>query len=389
MLYPMPSFPRLSRTLRSTIRRSGWIARAVLVVALLGEIAPAPPYVRLDPPQTVLTQHPVVCAHTRLTDEVEEWKIQRTLQLVREMGAATIVEFFPWPYVEYDEGRYDWAHADRIMRHAENQGLTVIARLGLVPAWARPPDVEKVTTLTYLPAEHFEAFATYAAAFAARYANTVGGIVVWNEPNLSIEWGGRRVDPEAYTELLRVTYNAIHEAIPDMIVLGAALAPTVEAEDSAAGMNDIRFLERMYDAGAAQYFDVLAVHTYGFTHQPEAAPDPAMINFRRIELLRAVMERYGDGDKPITITESGWSDDPRWTYAVRPGQRIAYTLAAFKMVETWPWAEHLCIWTFRQPADRRNRRDAYYALVSSDFTIKPVYTAIQAYARGWENPYRP
>ena len=44
---------------------------------------------------------------------------------------------------------------------------------------------------------------------------------------------------------------------------------------------------------------------------------------------------------------------------------------------------------FRQPLDRQNRRDAYYALVSSDFYHKPIYEAIKAYARGWKNPYTP
>jgi hypothetical protein len=51
--------------------------------------------------------------------------------------------------------------------------------------------------------------------------------------------------------------------------------------------------------------------------------------------------------------------------------------------------EQLCIWNFRQPVDHHNRRDTYYALVSSDFYAKPIYEAIQAYARGWENPYLP
>ncbi len=46
---------------------------------------------------------------------------------------------FPWPYVERERGEFNWEHPDRILRHAENQGLTVIARLGYVPEWARPP----------------------------------------------------------------------------------------------------------------------------------------------------------------------------------------------------------------------------------------------------------
>jgi hypothetical protein len=372
---------------------AGWILRLALVVVCVRDLAPAPPRVHLDPPQTVETEHPVVCVHTRLTDEVEEWKIQRTLQMVREMGARTIVEFFPWPYVERQRGAYKWDQADRIMRHAANQGLTVIARLGLTPDWARPPVQEKVTTLSYLEEEYFGAFAAFVGAFVDRYSthyrDHLGGVIVWNEPNLSLEWGGRAPDPEAYTELLRQSYAAAHAANPDIIVLGGALAPTTESADSSAGMNEIDFLDRMYTAGAADTFDVLAVHTYGFTNPPQADPDPDTINFRRIELLREVMIAYGDGDTPMTITESGWSDDPRWTNAVRPGQRITYTLEAFEMVEAWPWVENLCIWIFRQPADHRNRRDMYYALVSSDFYAKPIYEAIQAYARGEENPYQP
>jgi hypothetical protein len=324
----------------AAFQRLNLVFRLCLVVLVLRDLTPASPQVTLDPPQTVDTNHPVVCTHTRLTDEVEEWKIQRNMRLVREMGAATIVEFFPWPYVEYERGEYDWTHPDRIMRHAQNQGISVIARLGLVPTWARPPVNEKVTTLTYLEEDYFDEFAEFVGAFADRYGSSqLAGIIIWNEPNLSFEWGGRLVNPEAYTELLRLSYEAAHAAVTDIIILGGALAPTVEPEGSASGLNDIRFLERMYAAGAGEYFDALAAHAYGFRNPPQADPDPDTINFRRIELLREIMERFGDGDKPVYITESGWNDDPRWANAVRPGQRIAYTLAALEMVEDWPWAE--------------------------------------------------
>ncbi len=376
------------QTILTSLRRPiALIARLLVLGVVLRALAPAPVRVTLDPPQVVETQHPVVCVHTRFTDEVDEWKIQRTLQLVREMGASTIVEYFPWPYVEAQRGTYDWSHPDRIMEHAANQGIRVIARLGLAPVWTRPPVEEKVTTLTYLTEDYYDEFAAFAGAFAGRYQDDLLGVIVWNEPNLSFEWGGRPVDPESYTELLRLSSDAIHAAAPGVLALGGALAPTIEPEDSGSGMSDLRFLERMYEAGAAGTFDALAVHTYGFTLPPDDPPDPGTINFRRVELIREIMARYGDADSPIYITESGWSDDPRWTNAVRPGQRIAYTQTAFEMAENWPWAERLCLWIFRQPNDLMNRRDAYFSLVSSDFYLKPVYEAIQAYAHGWPNPY--
>jgi polysaccharide biosynthesis protein PslG len=370
------------------LRGVSLIARLAVIWMLLRGLTPAAPRVTLGPRQTVETLHPAVCVHTRLTDEVEEWKIQRNMTMVREMGASTVVEFFPWDYAEHDRGTYDWLRFDRIMRHAQNQGLTVIARLGRVPEWARPPVQEKVTTFNYLPDNEFDRFAAFVEAFVERYRGQVGAIIIWNEPNLSFEWGGRDVDPAAYAELLRVTYAAAHQANPDIIVMGGALAPTNEPEGSSS-MNDIRFLERLYEAGAAPYFDALAAHTYGFKNPPQDDPAPDVINFRRVELLREVMIRYGDGNKPVYITESGWSDDPRWANAVRPGQRITYTLDAFTLVESWPWAKTLCLWDFRQPVDRHNRRDAYYALVTSDFVRKPIYDAVQAYARGWPNPYLP
>ena len=81
--------------------------------------------------------------HTRLTDEGATWKIQRNLQLVREMGAPWIVEFFPWAYIEYGKNAFDWWHTDQVIDQARAQGLKVIARLGLVPAWARPDPLEQ------------------------------------------------------------------------------------------------------------------------------------------------------------------------------------------------------------------------------------------------------
>ena len=231
------------------------------MVSQLGAIGPRSP---LGPPQTVITTHPQVCVHTRLIDEVWEWKIQRTLQLVREMGANTIVEFFPWAYVEGTEDFYDWTPFDRIIRHAENQGLKVIARMGLVPTWARPRD----STLNTLPSDAYDDFAEFIADFSARYANTVQLIIIWNEPNLAFEWGFNAIDPTSYARLLKAVYEPVHTANPDVMILAAGLAPTLEPANSPNGLNDLLFLEALYAAGAAPYFDALAVHTYGFTMPP-------------------------------------------------------------------------------------------------------------------------
>ncbi len=364
---------------------------AALVLAallILSRREPATDYLPAER-LSVETEKPQVCVHTLLENEVEEQAILRSLELARELGASTIVQFFPWAYVEREPGRYSWSLADRIVRHAQMQGLRVIARLGLVPDWARD---RKTKALNHLTEDLFPAFAAYAAAFAERYAGPVDHLIVWNEPNLSFEWGYQPADPARYVRLLEASYGPIKRANPQAKVLAGALAPTLEPRGSAAGLNELDFLQEMYDLGASEFFDALAIHSYGFREPPEAEPAPDQLNFRRSELQRAIMLAAGDGHKRVYITESGWNDHPRWTQAVRPSQRANYTLRAFEYVERhWDWLEHLCVWALRYPADVYSYPDNF-TLVSADFAPKPIYYALQDYARGWarsETPWLP
>lgn len=340
--------------------------------------APTQRLVVLGPQQTVATLNPKIGVHTRLTDEVEEWKIQRTLEMVREMGSPWIVEYFPWGYYEPQKGHYAWGHADTVVDHAVNQGLTVIARIDFVPEWARPAD----TTYRYLDRDHFADYADFIYAFVQHFKGKIHSIVIWNEPNLSFEWGYRQPDPEAYTELLCMAYQRAKEADPDIQVLAAGLAPTTAPEGNEWGLDDLIFLQRMYDAGAGACFDGLAVHAYGLTASPDDPADPEQINLARTELLRDVMVRNGDADKLVYITEGGWNDHPRWNKGVRPYQRIIYTVRAYqKALEEWPWCAAMCLWAFRFPWAQNSYQD-YYTFVTTTFIPKPVYIETEHYAHG-------
>lgn len=369
----------------ASIRRAGLrnLLRLLLAAFILYAARPPRILVVLDPPQQVTTTNPIAGVHTRLTDEVEEWKIQRSLRLVREMGTPWIVEFFPWPYIEPKEGEFTWDHTDTVIEHAQNQGLTVIARLGWVPSWARPEgrddELESTATLTYLDAERYPEFADFVARFAARYRGRVDHIIIWNEPNLSFEWGYRPVDPEAYVDLLHQVYPRAHAANEDMVVMAGALAPTLEPEESATGMSDLVYLERMYEAGASAYFDALAVHAYGQTAPPDEPPAPDAINYRRVELLRDIMLAHDDGAKPVYVTEAGWNDHPRWTGAVSPADRIQYTIDAFEWSRHhWPWCESVAMWALRYPAPTFTHQD-HYTFITADFQPKVIYLEVQAY----------
>ena len=335
-------------------------------------------WVPLGPQRTVATINPKMGVHTRLTDEPDAAKVKRSLEMVREMGASWIVEYFPWAYYEPRRGQYEWSHPDMVIDHANRQGLTVIARLGYVPEWARPEDSHHL----YLAEENYEAFGRYAVEFVRRYQGKVGYLIIWNEPNLSLEWGFRPVDPASYVEMLKVVYPMVKAAAPEVQVLAGALAPTLDPPGSEWSMNDLDYLQRMYDAGAGDYFDILAIHAYGLGFEADEPAGESVVNFRRSELLREIMVRNGDSDKTAMITEGGWNDHPRWTRAVRPAQRILNSVQAYEIARTeWPWLESVSLWVFRFPWDQKSYQDNY-TFVSTDFEPKAIYLEMLKYAKG-------
>ena len=373
----MTTLHRIAKNLRSSSRLLPWLIRAAVFWVVISSLAPVQQRV-FPESHTVQTKQPTLCVHTDLINEVDEWKIQQTFRLIREMGATRIVEFFPWTYIQPGKNEFNWFQADRLVKHAEEQGIQIIARMGLVPEWARPRN----TTFNHIEDDSFDEFANFIATFAVRYAGKINHIIIWNEPNLAFEWGYQDFSPERYAAMLEVVYPKVKAANPYIEILAGALAPTLEPDGSPNGLNDLVYLRRMYESGAT--FDALAVHSYGQVTMALDEPAAHLINFRRTELLRDIMGEFGDEQKSVYVTESGWNDHPHWVQAVTPAQRVANTLDALEWsTDNWPWVENTCIWLFRYTRSTGTYRDNF-TMVTPDFQIKPIYYAVQSFARGWE-----
>jgi hypothetical protein len=358
----------ISNTLRITILL---VLAAILAFQFWSQRAPRP--LHLPPQQQVATNNPKIGVHTRLTGVGDEQYIARSLEQAREMGATWIVDLFPWAYAQ-PRSRYgfDWAGSDMVVEHASRQGLTVVARLDIVPQWARPLD----SSDRLLDQQHYVDYADYVVAFAQRYRPYgLRHLLIWNEPNLAFEWGRRKPSPEAYAALLKIVYRRVKAAVPDAIVIAGALSPQSEPGANDARMNDMLYLERMYAAGAAPFFDMWGAHTYGYRSPPDAAPGEMLINLRRVELVHNQMLAHGD-DKPIIITEGGWNDSPRWTAAVLPSQRLRWTVEAYAMAKQWDWLAAMCLWQFGTPQPAHTLQDNW-SFVASDGTPKAIYWAVR------------
>ena len=102
----------------------------------------------------------------------------------------------------------------------------------------------------------------------------------------------------------------------------AATKKPVADRTAAHGRNDFVLTERspsIYDAGAAPYFDVLAIHAYGWHFGPDEPAAPDAVNFRRAELQRAIMVANGDGGKTAMIVRAPLSTAtwPLWSASER------------------------------------------------------------------------
>lgn len=280
----------------------------------------------------------------------------RDLDLMKEAGFNWIKQAFSWESIEgAGRGQYDWSIADKVVTHANERGLKILARLSLDPDlqgfWAGDPPANS------------DAFAEYAGALAARYNCQPGAIgciqayQIWNEPNLAREWGGKRPNPAEYVEFLGKAYRAIKAANPNAIVISAGMAPTGDNNDIA--MPDDVFYDQMYQAmgGSSDgYFDALGVHGAGYAAPPELDPAEAASNpkyggyrffaFRHVEDIRAIMEKYGDTAKKIVLLEFGWTYDPvndayKWHGAdagIDMFVQADYLVRAYKYAAAnWPW----------------------------------------------------
>lgn len=280
-------------------------------------------------------------------------ELPQALAQIREAGFHWVRQTLPWADIESQPGEFAWAPWDRIVDAVGEQELEIIAVLDTSPTWARRGQEGDAHT----PPQEVADFGRFARAVAARYGDRIDYYQVWDEPNLSYHWGGGAVDAQDYTRLLREAAIQIRDADAVAWILTAGLAPTVET--GPLNVNGPGYLEGIYAAGGAPYFDIVAAKCYGFQHDArDQRLEGGLLNFSRVLFVRQVMERRGDAVTPIWAVEFGWNhlpDDwagrsPPWK-SVGAEEQITYTLAALaRAEEEWPWMGAMILTTWQPDA---------------------------------------
>ncbi len=344
--------------------------------------------------------------NTFLQLEVEPANVARQLEMIAAAGFHWIRQEFPWEDIEIhargdfvDRRNLDavgeisaWDKYDRIVDLAAEYGLRLQARLSNPPAWSRVNPAKGA----FAPPDRFEDFVAYAVAVAERYRGRIQHYQIWNEPNIYPEWGEQPINPEEYAYLLCQTYTALKRVDPEIVVISGALAPTNSLDER--NLNELVFLQRMYDYGASECFDVLSVQGYGlFSGPTDTRLNPNTVNYARSLFIRDLMVTNGDADKAIWFSEAAWNpvgEDgvPRdlrdyERYGVVTAEQAAryMPLAYQRAAEEWPWLGVINYWFFRRPDDAEADQSYYYfRMVEPDWRPLPIYDSMRAHIADYE-----
>jgi hypothetical protein len=313
----------------------------------------------------------------------------RDLGLIKDMGFRWVKQVFAWSDIEgAKKGHYNWDQADAVVRHTDEYGLRMLARLDRAPAWTGAGQPNG-------PPERYEDFGDFCYQVASRYKGKIHAYQIWNEPNLAREWGGKPPNPQEYVRLLAIAYRRIKEADPNALVISAGLTPTGTQSDEA--MPDTVYLEKMYEAGFQNYCDMVGLHAAGFKAPPEVSPDEAAANkdryggerffcFRHVEDMRAIMERYGDAARRVVILEFGWTSDtihPSYSWhAVSEEQKADYMVRAYRYAEeNWqPWIGLMSLIYIADSSWTEEREESWWAITSPGYPtpkLRPAYHALR------------
>ena len=351
---------------------AGLLGRATLESGVgLSRTLPSPDAPGAAPPFTGLT--------LQLTGQPTTTLATR-LDALHAAGFGWVRHHFDWRALEPEPGHFDWVATDRLVAAITAAGLEPVAVLNTTPDWALAP-ADAAAGNNLAPPADVTDFARFAAAFAHRYGDHIRYYQLWDEPNIAPHWGARHINPVAYAQMLRTVAPAVRSADADAVILTAALAPT--ADRGHLAIDEVYFLQRMIAAGAAPFFDAVAVQPFGFGDSPtQPRQQVETLNFSRAAWIRRALVDAGLGAKPIWAVRYGWNrtlNSPWGT--VTPVAQADYAVAARDRAwREWPWLAALG-WVIDQPAEPPGMPAWGFALTNAAGAPAPLFAALSAWQK--------
>ncbi|MGJ6127328.1 cellulase family glycosylhydrolase [Mycolicibacterium sp. Y3] len=296
-------------------------------------------------------------ADSNLYNLTQDQLVERLTQM-KSLGVTDLRIAVPWIYIQPTSATsYDWSKMDNVVDTAASMGFSITGAISGNPKWDG-------TVLAGAPDP--TAYATFASAVASRYGTKIGAYEIWNEPNGVVFFAP--VSAAKYTEVLKAAYTAIKAANPDAIVLAGALGAT--GNISGVSVSPQKFLEQMYAAGAAGYFDALSYHPYGTSLPFSAGTDVNNAALQQIQSLYSIMVANGDGDLKIWGTEYGNATTPG--IGLTTAEQAQFLQDFVTAWNRLPFTGPSFVYTAQDIQTGALNAEANFGLFNSDGTPKPA-----------------
>ncbi|HYI13889.1 MAG TPA: hypothetical protein VEX37_00755 [Thermomicrobiales bacterium] len=330
---------------------------------------------------------------TRGDDEAEAHN-RRTGEMVLDSGFGWVRFQLEWKQFERNDDQWDPLPIDRKVEELHSQGINILLAVAKAPDWVLANDGENFLN-DYAQFEELMAFVS------DRYKGKVQAWEIWNEQNMAYEMHGE-VRVEDYFELLKAGHTGIRASDPDAKVVFGGLTPT-GVTDPTIAIDDAMYLEQIYqyrDGEVRQYFDILGVHLISTHNAPddtwpdnigehEGWNDHPSFFFRRGEELREIMVANGDADKPVWITEFGWTTENQEAgreYGVNNTEEevAQYLTRALEIATTeWgDWTTGAFVWNLNWATIVEPEHHIYpSSALREDWSPRPAYEAMKAFPK--------
>ncbi len=208
-------------------------------------------------------------------------------------------------------------------------------------------DTTQTICTTYDRSAEYVNFFTY---LMRRYQGKVRAYEIWNEPDGQWSWRTTQADylqaatdrGADYTTLLRAAYPAAKAIDPQAVILGGSLSNVQKAQQT--------MLQSMYTRGAKNYFDVYSQHYYcdppghNYCNSNRAVIDPQTLANTYITGIVPVLKANGDQNKPVWVTETGYSSLP--STGVTEAVQADYLTKSYNAAKAIPGIDRLYWYQF-------------------------------------------
>lgn len=232
-----------------------------------------------------------------------------------------------WIGVDFDWQRH-WPDAaapanleplDRVMAIAQSQGINILLSVTHAPAWALGPDGPDTGQT-----------ATLVAMLANRYPQSLLTIELFPLANTTSGWGAPP-DPGAYLAVFQACQTALQTAGSQVLLVAGGLSPLGQSP-SAGDVDDLNFLNGLYEAGAANFMPILSLRLSPAEGEAMSPPGEAAGRvLRHYETVRQVMLQFNHANGLVWITGFSW---PVQGNTMSPDRQIRWLNQAFQLMKS-------------------------------------------------------